>query len=186
MWEAANRDDLFSVTSLKHLPVRRQQRLPQAEAPLFVEDAAAMREELAGDRAGAARQRRRRADAVPQGGLERRHRSGPAHQCAARRLAAPAARGRARLTAFPGRARPSRWRHGAHGGIRHGGTEHTETFLCPVTRGPRVTRLRRPRRISVFSAAPWRDSSAARSTTARVMVYTRQTGGSHERAANDA
>ena len=46
VWEAANRDDLFSVTSLKHYPVRREQRLPQAEAPLLVEDAAAMREEL--------------------------------------------------------------------------------------------------------------------------------------------
>ena len=48
VWEAANRDDLFSVTSLKHYPVRRQQRLPQAEAPVLVEDAAALREELAG------------------------------------------------------------------------------------------------------------------------------------------
>ena len=49
VWEAANRDDLFSVTSLKHYPVRRQQRLPQAEAPVFVEDAAALRQELAGE-----------------------------------------------------------------------------------------------------------------------------------------
>ena len=38
VWEAANRDDLFSVTSLKHYPIR-EQRLPQAQAPLFVEDA---------------------------------------------------------------------------------------------------------------------------------------------------
>ena len=66
VWEAANRDDLFSVTSLKHYPVRRQQRLPQAEASLFVEDAGAVRQELAGDQAGAAQQRRHRADAVPE------------------------------------------------------------------------------------------------------------------------
>ncbi len=66
VWEAANRDDLFSVTSLKHYPVRRQQRLPQAEAPVLVEDAAALREELGGDRADAARERRHRADALSQ------------------------------------------------------------------------------------------------------------------------
>ena len=54
------------------LSLRRQQRLPQAEAPLLVEDAAQVREELAGDRARAAAERRRRADALPQrlvGGL---------------------------------------------------------------------------------------------------------------------
>ena len=48
------------------LPVRRQQRLPQAEAPLLVEDARPRGEELAGGQPCAARQRRHRADAVSQ------------------------------------------------------------------------------------------------------------------------
>ncbi len=66
VWEAANRDDLFSVTSLKHYPVRRQQRLPQAEAPLLVEDAAAVRQDVAVGESGAQSERRRRADVVSQ------------------------------------------------------------------------------------------------------------------------
>jgi hypothetical protein len=41
-------------------------RLPQAEASLVLEDAAAMREELAGDQARAPEQRRRRVDAAPE------------------------------------------------------------------------------------------------------------------------
>ena len=48
------------------LPVRGEQRLPQTEAPLLVEDAVAMREDVGGDCADAARQRRHRAHAVPQ------------------------------------------------------------------------------------------------------------------------
>ena len=48
------------------LSLRREQRLPQAQTPLLVEDAAALREELGRDRADAARQRRRRADALSQ------------------------------------------------------------------------------------------------------------------------
>ena len=48
------------------LPVRREQRLPQAEAPVLVEDARAVREELGGDRGRAAVERRRRAHALSQ------------------------------------------------------------------------------------------------------------------------
>ena len=59
VWEAANRDDLFSVTSLKHYPVRRQQRLPQAEAS-YSWKTLVRSEELAGGQAGAADQRRHR------------------------------------------------------------------------------------------------------------------------------
>jgi len=43
VWEAANRDDLFSVTSLKHYPYIAEQRLSQDEASLFMEDAATVR-----------------------------------------------------------------------------------------------------------------------------------------------
>ncbi len=66
VWEAANRDDLFSVTSLESRSVRRARRFSQTEAPLLVEDARAMREELGGDRANAPREGRRRVDLVPQ------------------------------------------------------------------------------------------------------------------------
>jgi cellulose synthase/poly-beta-1,6-N-acetylglucosamine synthase-like glycosyltransferase len=69
LWEAANRDDLFSVTSLKHYPVRGQQRLPQTEALVLVEDAREEREELAGDQDRPAAQRRYRVDPVSQGRL---------------------------------------------------------------------------------------------------------------------
>jgi predicted metal-dependent phosphoesterase TrpH len=48
------------------LSLRGEQRLPQAQTPLFVEDAAAVREELGRDRPNAARQRRCRADALSQ------------------------------------------------------------------------------------------------------------------------
>src|SRR5262249_37637357 len=53
------------------LSVRREQRLPQAEAPVLVEDAASLREELERHRARAAREHRRRPDAVPQRNLGR-------------------------------------------------------------------------------------------------------------------
>ncbi len=49
VWEAANRDDLFSVTSLKHYPYVANSDFHKAEAPLLVEDPAALRKELAGD-----------------------------------------------------------------------------------------------------------------------------------------
>ena len=42
VWEAANRDDLFSVTSLKHYPYVANSDFHKAEAPVFVEDAAAL------------------------------------------------------------------------------------------------------------------------------------------------
>src|SRR5262245_50800030 len=48
------------------LSLRRQQRLSQTEAPLFVEDAGARREELASRAHGAPRQRRYRSHALPQ------------------------------------------------------------------------------------------------------------------------
>jgi hypothetical protein len=48
------------------LPVRREQRLPQAETPLLVEDACAMRETVGHDCAGAAFERGRRAHVVSQ------------------------------------------------------------------------------------------------------------------------
>jgi Glycosyl transferase family 2 len=57
------------------LPVRGQQRLPQTEAPVFLEDARARREELAGGEPCASRERRHRAHALPQrivGGLRSR------------------------------------------------------------------------------------------------------------------
>src|SRR5262249_7976586 len=49
------------------LPVHCQQRLPQAQASLLVEDAAPLREELGGDRARPPFERRCRADALPYG-----------------------------------------------------------------------------------------------------------------------
>ena len=66
VWEAANRDDLFSVTSLKHYPYIANSDFHKAEAPLLVEDAAAVREALGRDRARVAGKRRRRPDAVSQ------------------------------------------------------------------------------------------------------------------------
>ena len=57
----ANRD-VFSVT-ISSTIIYRERRL-QAEAPVLVEDAAALREELGRDREGAPLQRRRCADAL--------------------------------------------------------------------------------------------------------------------------
>jgi hypothetical protein len=51
------------------LSLRRQQRLPQAATSLLVEDARQIGEEHSCDQGGAQAQRRRRADAVPQGRL---------------------------------------------------------------------------------------------------------------------
>ena len=65
VWEAANRDDLFSVTSLKHYPVRGQQRLSQAEASLLLEDAGAIGEVVAGHQGGAQIECQRRHHALP-------------------------------------------------------------------------------------------------------------------------
>lgn len=48
------------------LPVRGEQRLSQAEAPVLVEDAATVREDMGGDRADASGKCGHRADAVPQ------------------------------------------------------------------------------------------------------------------------
>ena len=63
---AGRSDDLFSVNEPQALPLRRQRRLPQAQALVFVEDAGACREELAGDSAGAAGQRGRGSHPVSQ------------------------------------------------------------------------------------------------------------------------
>ena len=72
VWEAANRDDLFSVTSLKHYPYIANSDFHKAEAPLLVEDAAAMREGMGRDRSRLTGERRRGPDAVSErlvGGL---------------------------------------------------------------------------------------------------------------------
>ena len=66
VWEAANRDDSVLGHEPEALSVCRQQRLPQAETPVLLEDAAPLREELGGDRADAARERGCRADALPE------------------------------------------------------------------------------------------------------------------------
>lgn len=65
-----NRDDLFAVTQPEALPVHREQRLPQAEAPAFVEDADPCREELGSHQGSAPEQRRHRDHAVPQRRVE--------------------------------------------------------------------------------------------------------------------
>jgi len=52
------------------LSIRGEQRLPQAEAPLLVENVAARREGMARDPESALRQRRRRVDTVSQGLVE--------------------------------------------------------------------------------------------------------------------
>ena len=68
VWEAANRDDLFSVTSLA-LPICRKQRLPQGEAPVFVEDAIALGQNMARHQSRAQGQRERRHHALPKRAL---------------------------------------------------------------------------------------------------------------------
>jgi len=71
------RQDAISIACHPHhrttrpeaLSLCRQQRLSQAETPVFVEDAAQVGEELAGDQDGAAQERRHRAHVVSQGRL---------------------------------------------------------------------------------------------------------------------
>jgi hypothetical protein len=72
VWEAANRDDLFSVTSVKHYLMWRTATSTNPEAPVLVENARAVREEVGVDRPSAQVERRCRADALSQrlmGGL---------------------------------------------------------------------------------------------------------------------
>ncbi len=65
VWEAANRDGPVLGDQPQALPLCRQQRFPQAQAPLFAEDAGAEREDLAGDQPRAPQQRRRCPDPLP-------------------------------------------------------------------------------------------------------------------------
>ena len=65
VWEAANRDDLFSVTSLKHYPYVANSDFHKAEASLLVEDAGAVGEDLAGRQNRPQVQRRHRHHALP-------------------------------------------------------------------------------------------------------------------------
>ena len=55
VWEAANRDDLFSVTSLKHYPYVANSDFHKPKHLYSWKTLVALREELGGDRAGAAR-----------------------------------------------------------------------------------------------------------------------------------
>ena len=69
VWEAANRDDLFSVTSLKHYPYVANSDFHKAEASLLVEDAGAVGEDVAGRQGRPQIERRHRHHAVPKGFL---------------------------------------------------------------------------------------------------------------------
>jgi hypothetical protein len=57
VWEAGNRDDLFSVTSLKHFPYVANSDFHKPKHLYSWKNARPFREELAGGEAGAARQR---------------------------------------------------------------------------------------------------------------------------------
>jgi len=65
VWEAGNRDDLFSVTSLKHFPYVVNSDFHKPKHLYSWKNARPLREELAGGEAGTARQRRHCAHAVP-------------------------------------------------------------------------------------------------------------------------
>ena len=67
VWEAANRDDLFSVTSLKHYPYVASSDFHKPKHLYSWKTLAALREDPRRDQAGAAAQRGRGADAVPGG-----------------------------------------------------------------------------------------------------------------------
>ena len=66
MWEAANRDDLFSVTSLKHYPYVANSDFHKPKHLYSWKTLLRCEKNWPADQAGAAQQRRRRADAVPQ------------------------------------------------------------------------------------------------------------------------
>ena len=66
VWEAANRDDLFSVTSLKHYPYVANSDFHKPQPPVLVEDAAQVGQERAGDQGGPSPERGRGADALSQ------------------------------------------------------------------------------------------------------------------------
>ena len=79
VWEAANRDDLFSVTSLKHYPYVANSDFHKPKHLYSWKTLLRCEKELGRDRARVARERRRRVDAVSQrfvGGLTQQSSSG--------------------------------------------------------------------------------------------------------------
>ena len=102
---------------LEALPVRRQQRFPQTEAPLFVEDARARREELAGREPCASRERRHRAHAVPQrvvGGVE--HSNSQLQRPTGYRTLGPTSQGYGDVIVVDTRCRYAPWKRGPNHG----------------------------------------------------------------------